>query len=382
MRTRMGRSLAGWVLLCCLVLPGTVHGERTTSSAVGLALTATPSTGSAPLDVVFNASLTPGSASGTFDWTFGDGASYVVSATGWSSVSHVFPTAGQYRTNVTFSSPSGMAAASLGVTVEVGALSVSILAAPVLGTAPLTVVFHIQVSGGSGTYVSVVWSFGDGSSGSGTEVEYTYPRNGTFLATVNVTDSAGRSAAATQSVDVLAAANPPDSRGELGALDLDLVVGTVVLAAAAAIFAGIRQLVVRRDRSAPPPEGALRETVGPAAPPSRVVPSPEGMEGPSATDLSPSASRRLSERILVHLYWFARSTGESVARPEASQQGMAERLGATQTSLSKALARLQAAGLVEASLAHVPGFPRRVKCYRLTAAGEALARRVQPNWKS
>ena len=80
-------------------------------------------------------------------------------------------------------------------------------AAPVSGDAPLTVSFD---AGGSsdadGSIVSYHWNFGDGSFGSGNNVNHTY-QAGQFTATLTVTDDAGATDTASVVISVNEAAN-------------------------------------------------------------------------------------------------------------------------------------------------------------------------------
>jgi DNA-binding MarR family transcriptional regulator len=101
------------------------------------------------------------------------------------------------------------------------------------------------------------------------------------------------------------------------------------------------------------------------------------MAGPIPDRPGTDDSRRLSERILVHLYWYGRSTSDGVARADSSQAGMARRLRVGQNTLSKALRRLLDAGAVKVELQHVPGASRRLKTYSLTARGEAVAKTIR-----
>ncbi len=68
---------------------------------------------------------------------------------------------------------------------QVGATATS----PTTGLAPLPVSFSATVTGGTGSYSSYDWFFGDQSTGSGATVSHTYTAAGTFLVTVEVTDS-------------------------------------------------------------------------------------------------------------------------------------------------------------------------------------------------
>jgi len=80
-------------------------------------------------------------------------------------------------------------------------------AAPTSGTAPLDVTF--DGSGSSdpdGTLVAYQWSFGDGSSASGASVAHTYTAQGTYTATLTVTDDRG--ATDTDSVQIVVEQDP------------------------------------------------------------------------------------------------------------------------------------------------------------------------------
>ncbi len=65
-------------------------------------------------------------------------------------------------------------------------------ASPSSGQSPLTVQFDASGSVDmDGTIVSYAWDFGDGKSGSGEKVSYTYKNFGTFAASLKVTDDRG-----------------------------------------------------------------------------------------------------------------------------------------------------------------------------------------------
>jgi DNA-binding MarR family transcriptional regulator len=85
---------------------------------------------------------------------------------------------------------------------------------------------------------------------------------------------------------------------------------------------------------------------------------------------------QLSHRVVLHLYAQGTLSSEAVAPPSLSQTGMREALSARQGALAGVLQRLEAAGITETSTAHVRGANRRVKVYRLTTRGQALARQL------
>lgn len=63
-------------------------------------------------------------------------------------------------------------------------------AEPEEGAPPLEVKFTAEISGGSGQK-KVVWDFGDGTSSSEVNPVHVYEKPGTYLATVQVSDSTG-----------------------------------------------------------------------------------------------------------------------------------------------------------------------------------------------
>ena len=73
-------------------------------------------------------------------------------------------------------------------------LSVSTAVTTRIGTAPLTTSFTASASGGTGSYSTYAWSFGDSTVGQGETVGHTYAGAGTYSVSVTVTDSAGESA--------------------------------------------------------------------------------------------------------------------------------------------------------------------------------------------
>jgi PKD repeat protein/DNA-binding transcriptional ArsR family regulator len=383
-------SIVSSLLLTALLLTGAATGAiggaraQPHPSGLGLALTADPTSGSAPLVVGFLASLSPATTLGSFRWSFGDGSYYNTSSTGSSSPAHSYAAAGVYQANVSVTSSAGDANASLAIDVVVENLVVAIEASPTNGTAPLTVHFLASISGGTGTYESILWNFGDGDSGSGPDLNYTYPVAGTFQVNLTVADSSGHAVSVQRTIDVLG--GPPSSPSAAGPNGLTAAVPYVLaVAGLLAVFAigaaSYRAAVRRRAEAIEAPPGAASGGVGATAPPE--IPSTAGAggtaasrapSGPSGPGAALDDSRRLSERLLIHLLWYGRPGAEGIARAEASQQGMARALGSGQNTISKALSRLRDAGAVRVELQHVPGAPRRVKTYSLTPRGEAVAR--------
>lgn len=390
------RASAVLVLVGLIVLAGLVVSPigraAPTTSGVGLSLTASPTSGTAPLSVAFVATLTPSTITASFNWSFGDGEYYNLTATGGSDPVHTYAAIGSYDAKVAIGSTSGDANASLTVTVVAENLVATIGATPTSGPAPLTVHFVATFSGGTGTYESILWNFGDGDSGSGPVLDYTYPVAGTFQVNLTVTDSSGRSVRDQQTIVV----GPPGGNAQTSSPPSALAVAVpyllalaVLLAIAAVAALSYRSVARRRAAQVEAPPGALAEPPSsPEVPSSSELTAATGAtEWASTTgaavNAGPSAalddSRRLSERILIHLFWYGRPGPDGIARAEATQQGMARALNTGQNTISKALSRLRDAGAVKVELQHVPGAPRRVKTYSLTPRGEAVARSLTRN---
>ena len=381
-------------------------------------LTAGPLSGYAPLLVTFIAAV---GASGSFtvDWTFGDGGSLSGSGPASESTSHWYYVPGTFDARISVVTPNGTANANATIRVIATPILPSAVATPASGVSPLTVEFRANASGGSGTYTAFLWSFGDGGTGEGISVAYTYLHAGRFSVVLNVTDSQNRSGAQRIWVSVTdpTDGSPNGPSGNGGPSDAlgpgEIGVG---VAAAVGLGSGVLTFVLlrRRDRwefpgpqaadPPPGPEGGWtpevdRVAVEPPAPAASselsapalelsVAPEPEpgSAEGPTIDRLEPvaapgpgyppAAARRLADRTLTHLYRSGALPDVPVPRSAHTQAGIAEALGSQQNVVSKVLTRLVAAGAVAVSTRHVPGQSRRVKTYYLTATGEAFAREL------
>jgi PKD repeat protein len=317
-------------------------------------------------------------------------------ATGSSSPSHLYGTAGQFAVKLDVTSPLGSTSAGLPVTVTSGVLSVGLAATPSIGPAPLTVHFVADVSGGSGTYASILWSFGDGGDGTGADLLYTYATSGVYVVRVNVTDESGSVASATSSVTVVPNGSGPSGGGPSGAALSPLTIAAAAAATAALVAVAlywayaVRPSRIAYDRRTlrtvleerPTPSGVTTPRATTAA--GAIATTPERRssrdtagKAPRPKNGEPVSAQRLSERMLSHLLWNGRTDTQGVPRLEATQEGMASALGVGQNTISKVASRLVAAGVLRAELLHVPGAVRRVKVYTLTPRGEAFARTLR-----
>lgn len=164
--------------------------------------TATPSDGTAPLTVNFDASaINPPS----YAWNFGDGSS----ATG-KMVNHIYASAGTYTATLVANYGSGFTnAASRTITVANSsgnhAPAAMFTASATVGAAPLTVNFDASASsdadGDTLTY-TWNWDLADPATGSGRTTAHTYTRPGRYTAALTIDDGRGGTDRETVSITV------------------------------------------------------------------------------------------------------------------------------------------------------------------------------------
>jgi len=149
-----------------------------------------PSTGNAPLDVKFAASV-EGTGSYSYSWDLGDGFT-----SNKASFSHTYSDAGDYAVKLDVTDLGDNSTDSKTGTITANkpeSLSVSINANPQMGNAPLNVAFVIAVSGEEPLTYS--WDFNADSTedSKNKNPTYTYSTPGVYEASVKVTDAAGTS---------------------------------------------------------------------------------------------------------------------------------------------------------------------------------------------
>ena len=125
----------------------------------------------------------------TYRWDFGDGTT----GTGMSTT-HSWTTPGTYTVTVTASNERASDTGSCTVTVEAPPAPAEIISVNASQTSfqvcePTTVDFDANVQGD--TPITYEWDFGDGSSGTGSEVSHTYTEPGTYTVTLTATNEAG-----------------------------------------------------------------------------------------------------------------------------------------------------------------------------------------------
>jgi PKD repeat protein/DNA-binding MarR family transcriptional regulator len=375
-------------------LPAGIAAERSLGFSVSVSYT--PSSVD-PLQITFTSTVFPGAPTG-YNWSFGDGqylnASGPNLGPGIANPVHRYAAGGTFAISVTVWEDTAAVTSTLQVVVVPAPLTATVLATALMQ--PFTFQFAVVVRGGSATYRSILWQFGDGHNGSGATVEYSYARPGEYHPTVNVTDSQGAWAVGGTFVNATGPAAPSEptiDTAEWIALGIGATAGSMVTAFAGYVLLR-RGRRARFDRASPAPRplaGASAppapEPIGPAtsagttAPPSREIVPPAASVDPGA---APSATApagqpttealRISQRIVLHLAAQGALGPDEVASPGFTQAGISRALGVRQNALTNVLRRLVAAEVVVEDVRHVRGQPRRLKVYRLTSRGQALAR--------
>ena len=171
----------------------------TVSPTLGATAGASPTSGQAPLTVNLTATPTGGKAPYTYSWDFGDGSALSTSQ----NPAHVYASAGTFTAKVTVTDAFGskVTASAPAVTVTIAPLVVSAAGQPTSGDAPVAVTFSTSATGGTAP-LTFTWTFGDGTTGTGTGPRHTYGAAGTYVATLTVTDATAQSRTAQVTVVV------------------------------------------------------------------------------------------------------------------------------------------------------------------------------------
>ena len=178
-------------------------GDTPSNIAPTAAITATPTSGKAPLTVALDGSGsrdTDGTIA-SYTWTFSDGSPSLTGV----AVSKTFTTAGNVTVTLTVTDNHGATGtATRAITVTANALpTATFTATPTTGRAPLLVSFDGTGSRDTdGTIASYAWTFGDTATGTGVTAQHTYATAGTFTATLTVTDNEGATGTLSRTITV------------------------------------------------------------------------------------------------------------------------------------------------------------------------------------
>jgi len=369
-------------------VPGTRAAPWRSASFI-VYLSAAPKGGTTPVRESFDAVVSSGTPT-AYSWNFGDGSWLNGSDPADAQPVHSYPLAGTFTVTAEVWEGSAMATAGLQITATPGPLDAVIQASPSSGTAPVTVLFTANVTGGTGTYVDFTWDFGTGGHGVGPEAANRFAAAGTYLVVLTVNDSAGATARTTFALVIHGAAGPSPLSGSLVLWSAVAAVGILLVAGSWWILgrrpaprnAAPPSSVAPPGAAAPPtlePEGFVEGAIGEAGAGvsmETAEPPDVGAPGPGPPGVRPGLAerRRLSHRLLVRLAELGHLAPEDTPDARWTQQGLGESLGAQQNRVSNVLRRLVAAGVIEVETRHVLGRSRRVKVYRLTPRGDSLAR--------
>jgi PKD repeat protein len=148
-------------------------------------ITATPSSGRAPLAVAFTSNVAGGTDPYTFAWDFGDGASSTDA-----NPSHTYSESGIYNVKLTVTdSASRQVTSEVTVTVKSDTtMAVTITAANMTGSKPLTVNFNSAIVDGTGPFF-YTWSFDDNTTSTQANPVHIFKEAGEYHVTLSVLDS-------------------------------------------------------------------------------------------------------------------------------------------------------------------------------------------------
>ncbi len=168
-----------------------------------------PSTGTAGIPVAFDGSPSsdPDGTIVLYAWTFGDGDS----ANG-ATTTHVYDAAGTYTVGLTVTDDDGLTdtiTTNITIAAPVNQPPVAVASASPLTAATDAAVRFDSVGSNDpdGTIVSYAWDFGDGATGAGVSPTHRYDDDGTWVATLTVTDDRG--GIGTDTVTVTITNRPP-----------------------------------------------------------------------------------------------------------------------------------------------------------------------------
>lgn len=215
-------------------------------------------------------------------------------------------------------------------------VNVAPTAVATIGVAGLTVTFDGSAStDGDGTITSFSWDFGDGTSGSGATASHTYSVDGSYAATLTVTDDDGATGTASVAVDAAEAPLPPSNILAIawgsyaaavawgrspssdvvayriivdGSLYTTVPAGTAstmsagVLGLAPASYHTVQVVAVDAGGRTSPPVSATLATPAPPGPPAPPPPTGLGLAGPGARG---TTVRAIQKRLLDLHFWLS-----------------------------------------------------------------------------
>ncbi|MBN2134562.1 MAG: PKD domain-containing protein [Acidobacteria bacterium] len=177
------------------------------NEAPTVSITATPTSGQAPLTVTFDSTADDPDGNNsfiTYNWDFGNSSGTSSAA----DPTYTYTAAGTYTATcrVTDSgTPAATATDTIVITVAAGnsAPTLTLSADQTMGSTPLTVNFTAVGNDINGDGLTYEWNFGDGSSTTATQnPTHTYTADGTYVATCTVTDDGSPNLSTTDNLTI------------------------------------------------------------------------------------------------------------------------------------------------------------------------------------
>ena len=189
---------------------GAIFLQNVTVSPPVAAFTGTPTSGAAPLTVVFTDQSTNNPTS--WSWDFGDGGAAITR-----NPSHVYAGAGTYTVTLTATNAGGSDPETKTNYITVSAAPPPPVAAftgtPTSGTAPLTVVFTDQSTNNP---TSWSWDFGDGGTATTRNPSHVYAAAGSYSVSLTATDAGGSDPETKTNYITVTAPTPPPVAAFIG----------------------------------------------------------------------------------------------------------------------------------------------------------------------
>jgi RHS repeat-associated protein len=183
---------------------GTVSHTVTILNGPTASFTETPTSGTVPLVVNFNASGSTAPTGGTitgYSWDFGDGTTSTAE-----NPSHTYTIAGNYTVTLVITDSYG------GTDMKTNMVSAAAIPPPTASftaTPASTEIDHnvnfnstASTPGSGATITGYMWDFGDGSTSTVANPSHAYAASGTYTVTLTVTDSDGQHSSMTQTVTI------------------------------------------------------------------------------------------------------------------------------------------------------------------------------------
>ena len=207
----IGTLTEGATSFCAVTAYDPAKVESTFSNEVSLIVpaaapvvnfSASPTSGSAPLNVAFTNAST-GQVT-TWAWDFGDGT-----ASNVKSPTHVYSKPGKYTAVLTATGPGGTASKTAATVINVASVAlpaVNFSASPSTGAAPLSVAFTNTTTGSVTTWA---WNFGDGTTSNVQSPTHVYSTPGSYTVVLTATGTGGTASKTGTTISVSAAPTLP-----------------------------------------------------------------------------------------------------------------------------------------------------------------------------